>query len=257
MEVGKKEGKRLVSEKTRAKMRAAKLGVRRGPISEETRRRMSAAQKGRRRPPLSEEAKAHLSEVNQGKQFSAETRARISAANTGKVRTEEQRRRIGEASAQRPPKSEETRRKLSEALRGRTRSPEHSYNLSESMKRAWLEGRKHSSGWGKHGVREDLGGQFFRSTWEANYARVLNLCGVEWQYEPKRFDTPIGSYCPDFYLPMTGEYVEVKGIETSVKQLVKRNWLVEQGVLQLTTLGPAEYAELVEEYAVQLPGWEA
>lgn len=64
--------------------------------------------------------------------------------------------------------------------------------------------------------RADLGGRFFRSTWEANYARYLNLCGVRWEYEPRIFDFAqirrgVVDYTPDFYLPDEDRWVEVKG----------------------------------------------
>jgi hypothetical protein len=68
---------------------------------------------------------------------------------------------------------------------------------------------------GKVGYREDLG-LFFRSRWEANFARLLNLFEVKYVYEPKRFllersDGSIVSYLPDFWVETLGSYVEVKG----------------------------------------------
>lgn len=77
--------------------------------------------------------------------------------------------------------------------------------------------RKYKSGW-----RNDLQ-MFFRSTWEANYARYLNFL-VErnqilgWEYESIEFYFPIKRgtrfYRPDFLVfELTGEIVihEVKG----------------------------------------------
>ena len=68
----------------------------------------------------------------------------------------------------------------------------------------------------KGGIREDLG-QYFRSSWEANVARILNHLNIEWIYEVKRFifesDNGLGvdSYQPDFYLPKLNMWIEVKG----------------------------------------------
>lgn len=68
----------------------------------------------------------------------------------------------------------------------------------------------------KSGKRMDLGGQFFRSATEANYARFLNLFQVKWEYEPKEFEFEsiargVRFYTPDFYLPEEDRWIEVKG----------------------------------------------
>lgn len=71
----------------------------------------------------------------------------------------------------------------------------------------------------KGGRREDLGDQYFRSSWEANYARYLKFIDTQWEYEPKTFWFPIRSgtvnYTPDFYLPDEDVWIEVKGRLTS------------------------------------------
>jgi hypothetical protein len=66
------------------------------------------------------------------------------------------------------------------------------------------------------GKREDLKGQFFRSGWEANIARVLNYKKIKWEFEPVVFSflehgikRGTVSYCPDF--KWKGVYLEVKG----------------------------------------------
>ena len=66
------------------------------------------------------------------------------------------------------------------------------------------------------GKRKDLESDYFRSKWEANYARYLNQMEINWEYEPKTFwfeDIRSGttSYTPDFYLVDSDEWVEVKG----------------------------------------------
>jgi len=54
-----------------------------------------------------------------------------------------------------------------------------------------------------------------RSSWEMLYAVYLDCKGVDWKYESKAFTLKLEdrtfSYTPDFYLPATDEYVEVKG----------------------------------------------
>lgn len=66
------------------------------------------------------------------------------------------------------------------------------------------------------GRRPDLNNTFFRSAWEANYARYLDFIGVKWEYEKHSFEFETikkGTrfYIPDFYLPEDDIWVEVKG----------------------------------------------
>jgi len=72
---------------------------------------------------------------------------------------------------------------------------------------------------------EDIKGKvvFLRSSWEEKYARYLDSQRVEWEYETYKFKyyDSEGSphyYFPDFYLPGTGEFVEVKGYMTDKDQ---------------------------------------
>jgi hypothetical protein len=109
---------------------------------------------------------------------------------------------------------------VSESRRGIPLSLETRLKLSEVNKGKHVGTRNHmygkpspiGSGNSKGGIRKDLG-IYVRSSWEANYARVLNYTGTEWVYEPKRFifEGEGFSYMPDFYLPSTNEYIEVKG----------------------------------------------
>ena len=78
---------------------------------------------------------------------------------------------------------------------------------------------------GAGGKREDLGGQYFRSSYEANYARYLNLLMahgepiVKWEFEAETFEFKkikrgTRFYTPDFKVTFTDghvEYHEVKG----------------------------------------------
>ena len=53
----------------------------------------------------------------------------------------------------------------------------------------------------------------FKSSYELTYANFLNMNNIPWLYEPKKFYLEDGKhyYLPDFYLPKTNEYHEVKG----------------------------------------------
>lgn len=74
------------------------------------------------------------------------------------------------------------------------------------------------------GRRDDLGGVYFRSAWEANYARYLNMLVTNgdiagWEFEPKTFEFATikrgtRAYTPDFRVVLTSgkhEWHEVKG----------------------------------------------
>lgn len=66
----------------------------------------------------------------------------------------------------------------------------------------------------KTGFRPDIG-ITARSGWEANLARVLEVHGIPWEFEPRTFTFPIKrgtrAYLPDFLLTESDEWVEVKG----------------------------------------------
>jgi hypothetical protein len=154
----------------------------------------------------------------------------------GRKLTSEQRAKITKALTGRVP-SPETRRKLSEVHKGRNlgRVPAHAHKV-------WV-------------VDLDGGEVCVRSTWEAAYARDLTARGVRWDYEPRVFPVQYtldgvvreGTYRPDFYLPDTNEWIEVKGrwlIESRAKfdafraqypdetiTVVDRDYLTQRGLL--------------------------
>ena len=62
-----------------------------------------------------------------------------------------------------------------------------------------------------NGKRVKYSNIFFRSSWEAKYAKWLDVQKIDWKYESKTFDLGDWTYTPDFYLPKTNEYIEIKG----------------------------------------------
>ncbi len=114
--------------------------------------------------------------------------------------------------------SDETRKKLSDAIKNR--SPELlekvGKSISESVNKKVSDGTWHTSlakrmhveykGVGLHGL------------WELKYAQYLDEIGVVWERNtasfPYEFEGKVRRYTPDFYLPMTDEYVEIKGYKT-------------------------------------------
>lgn len=88
------------------------------------------------------------------------------------------------------------------------------------------QGKGNAYQYSNTGWRADIGINA-RSNWESNFARVLNLHGIEWEFEPRVFTYPIKrgtkGYTPDFYLNATEEWVELKGwMDTKSQTKIKR-----------------------------------
>ena len=113
-------------------------------ISEETKAKISAARKGMRPSP---ETLAKLSAMRKGTKRSEETRAKMSAAAKGKPKSEEHKANISLANKGRPGTwvgrrhSEEAKAKMSAVHKGKALSEEHKAQISERMK-----GKQHSLG---------------------------------------------------------------------------------------------------------------
>ncbi len=120
----------------------------------------------------------------------------------------------------------------------------------------------------KSGKRADLGDRFFRSSWEANYARYLNWLKdrkeiLDWEYEPQLFvfagvtRGPI-SYTPDFKVFETdGSYRwhEVKGwMDSKSKSKLRRmaKFYPEETVI---IIGSVEYYAL-KKWSGLIAEWE-
>lgn len=107
---------------------------------------------------------------------------------------------------------------------------------------------------GKAGKRLDLPG-FYRSSWEANYARVLKYLGKEWLYEPKTFELSSGiTYTPDFYVDDL--YVEVKGWMDSSSKRKLEEFAKDYPDEKVQIVGPLEYHKLRLQYAHLIKEWE-
>ena len=114
----------------------------------------------------------------------------------------------------------------------------------------------------KGGIRQDLN-QYFRSSWEANIARILNHLNIEWKYEYKRFNFSeekegVLSYQPDFYLPKYNKWIEVKGwMDEKSKlrlKLFKKYYPTES--LNLILINEEIYLLLNKQYSKIVENWE-
>jgi hypothetical protein len=107
----------------------------------------------------------------------------------------------------------------------------------------------------KGGKREDLQ-MYFRSNWEANFARILNYQGKNWVYEKYTFQLEeCISYTPDFYVIEEDTFYELKGRmnERSIKQLELMKEKFPH--IKLVLICGKEYYELKKEYKTKI-NWE-
>jgi hypothetical protein len=82
-------------------------------------------------------------------------------------------------------------------------------------------------------------GYRFRSRLEARWAVFFDALGIEWQYEPEGFKVRLPAfqageqetvyrYLPDFYLPKSGTWVEVKGSDAALHADAERlTWMLD------------------------------
>lgn len=118
------------------------------------------------------------------------------------------------------------------------------------------------------GRRADLGNVYFRSAWEANYARYLNwLVGKgeieRWEYEPQTFwflavKRGVRSYTPDFLVWEKGNsyFVEVKGwMDPKSKTKLKRMKQYYPNI-RVDVVGQRQYDGIKSAVSRLVPGWE-
>ena len=130
-------------------------------------------------------------------------------------------------------------------------------NLRKSIAKSISEGkwRGHNSGIG--GIRKDLG-IYFRSTFEANFARILKYSGIEFEFEQHHFKCSDGSiYIPDFYIPSKNTFIEIKGRLSDTKGIKKfKEISSKEKQYNWDFIGPNEYANLSNKYSDKIKNWE-
>jgi hypothetical protein len=86
-----------------------------------------------------------------------------------------------------------------------------------------------------------------RSSWERKAAKALTKNGVQWQYEPRRFQLSDGtSYTPDFYLPEYNRWLEIKGYMAEESATKIALFLAEYPDHDLVVVERVEYQRLLE-----------
>jgi hypothetical protein len=152
-------------------------------------------------------------------------------------------------------KTPEGRAKLSERQTGIVYSDEIHHNMSLAQQKRFRTPRElYTTANG--GTREDLN-KYFRSNWEANFARILNYENKIWFYECCTFQIENSmSYTPDFYLLNEDKFIELKGRmdEKSKHKLdmmqLKFPWIT------IELIEGKEYNELRKKYKNVIEKWE-
>lgn len=179
--------------------------------------------------------------------------------------------------------SDEAKKTQSETSKRMWRDPNHKFNseeykdqVSERMSQLAVIRIKDKNyatkmySRAKRGIRGDIGDHFFRSSWEANYARFLNLQfdrGIiaKWEYEVDTFwfekiKRGMRSYTPDFKIwnkeSDDSYYVEVKGwmdpkSKTKLKRMAKY-----YPQIKIELVDQKAYRELRRGYSGLIKGWE-
>lgn len=117
-----------------------------------------------------------------------------------------------------PEISVETRQAISESNLRRTAewNVENGKRISASIKEKVKNGEWHTSLAKK--IHFNYKGEDLHGSWELKYAMHLDSNGVEWVRNKESFEYVFEGisrrYTPDFYLPGTQEYIEIKGYKT-------------------------------------------
>lgn len=120
----------------------------------------------------------------------------------------------------------------------------------------------------KAGYRDDLPNMYFRSSWEANYARYLSLMKSQkmikkWEHEKHSFEINVlgklKHYLPDFKVyhnDGTSEFHEVKGYYDERSKSKIEAFIKQYPQLKLKVITKTEYREMYKKYKDMIMFWE-
>lgn len=117
-----------------------------------------------------------------------------------------------------PKVRQETKNKISHF--NKNRSDEFNKKMGEKISitvcKKIIDGTWHGKKY--NGKKTIYKGITFDSSWEAKYAEWLDVNNIKWERcktsFPYVYQNCKKNYIPDFYLPITEEYIEIKGIKT-------------------------------------------
>ncbi|MBZ5753728.1 HIRAN domain-containing protein [Metabacillus rhizolycopersici] len=95
----------------------------------------------------------------------------------------------------------------------------------------------------------------FRSSWEANFARILNCLNIKWEYEKESFQLKDGYYFPDFFLP-NNVIVEIKGFWDSESRTKVNSFIEMHKDYKLYTIDADMLISLERLFKQHIEEWE-
>lgn len=174
--------------------------------------------------------------------------------------------------------SKEMRDKMSIRVKEAWQDPNSAFNSeickqkrSDNMSNRQIQGKvRNAYSRGHQGKRADISNMYFRSCWEANYARYLNTLIAsgsmfKWEYEPDTFvfheiKRGTRSYLPDFKIWETEDsepyYIEVKGWMDDKSKTKLNRMRIYYPKVKIIIVGEKEYNELKKQYSKVIEGWE-
>lgn len=104
-----------------------------------------------------------------------------------------------------------------------------------------------------------VGGIDFHHASEAEFARLLNYYGIEWEYEPHQFvlqwrdDKPVEMFTPDFYLTEFDMYIELTTMRQSLVRRKNRKLRLIRALypeISIKLLYRRDYQRLLERFGI-------
>ena len=109
----------------------------------------------------------------------------------------------------------------------------------------------------KAGVRLDIDPKlYFFSRWEANFARILNLLKIKWEFQPGTFDLKTQKYTPDFYLKDYDAYIEIKNFLSDYSRKRDEEFRKLYSDKKLILILKEDYLKLQEQFSPHIENWE-
>ncbi len=198
-----------------------------------------------------------MSKAGKGKHFdyvfTEEHRRKISEANSGKIRSNGAKANYSAAAKL----NIKTHFKKGNVpyMKGRTKEIDlAALSISVKQKANYAAGRVASMGYPGF-FASDLGHRV-RSGWEANLCRLFSFLGVQYKYEPRPFALSTGtSYLPDFYLPVTNVFIELKGNYRGKSGTDKAEQFAHEHGQTLRIIRKPQYLKMERKWKSVIPNW--
>ena len=110
-----------------------------------------------------------------------------------------------------------------------------------------------------------VGGIGFHHASEAEFARLLNYYGIEWEYEPNQFPLqwrdgrPVEMFSPDFYLTEFDLYIELTTMRQSLVRRKNRKLRLIRALypeVNIKLLYRRDYHRLLERFGIKPEDWD-